>query len=82
MSQNRDNSGIAFPNKKWEAGSKQPNLRGEATIHGKPMKMSIWVRVDKNGGKYMTFAFEDADAYQRKQQDQQPQPPPADAGGW
>lgn len=56
--QERDNSGALFRNERKTEGSKQPDYNGTATVNGKKMKISAWVKESKAGKKYFSFSFQ------------------------
>ena len=55
--QQRNDSGILFRNDRKEEGSKQPDYNGNCMVNGKAMDMAAWVKVGKNGNKFMSFQF-------------------------
>jgi hypothetical protein len=51
--------GSAFKNKYKEDGDNKPTLTGEGMgLDGRPVKMAIWFKVDKNGDRYASWKIE------------------------
>ena len=65
-------TGSLFKNKYKEDGDKKPEFTGEGNLHGRPTKLAIWVKVDKNGQKYL---FIKASEPETKQQTAAAAPP-------
>ena len=57
--------GVAFYND-YKKTDKQPSYRGTLEIDGVEYKQSIWVKVGKNGKKFLSFSYEKADAEAQK----------------
>ncbi len=57
MSEQKDNSGALFKNK-YKRQENHPDYRGPCTVNGVEMEMSAWLRESKDGGKYMSIAFQ------------------------
>jgi hypothetical protein len=55
MTEQRDNSGIAFKNDRKQT-DKSPDFMGDATISGIRYQIAAWVKAGK-GGKFLTFSF-------------------------
>jgi hypothetical protein len=54
----KDMSGSVFKNKKRDRDT-SPNLTGSALIFGKEVWVNAWVKEDKNGDKWISFAFKE-----------------------
>lgn len=54
-----DMNGALWRNDKKQEGDRRPDYRGNAKIHGVDMWVSAWLKKDRNGGTYMSLAFED-----------------------
>ena len=52
----KDNTGSLFPNK-FKEEDKHPDYTGELMIEGKLYEQAGWINTDKNGKKYMSFAY-------------------------
>lgn len=66
-----NNKGALFLDNK-RTNEKAPHYRGNAMVNGVQVKMSAWVNVSqKDGSKYLSLKFENAD----QQQQQTPRPP-------
>jgi hypothetical protein len=52
----KDNSGSLFKNNRKEKDT-HPDYNGSARIEGHDYWISAWLKEDKNGGKYFSFAF-------------------------
>ena len=55
--EHRENSGSLFVNKKRDS-EKHPNAVGSALIGGVRYRVSAWTKVDKNGNKWQSLAFQ------------------------
>jgi uncharacterized protein (DUF736 family) len=67
-----NNKGALFIDNK-RTNEKAPQYRGNAMVNGVQMKISAWVNVSqKDGSKYLSLKFEEAE----QQQTQQAPPPP------
>ena len=53
----RENSGSLFVNKKRDS-EKHPNAVGNALIGGVRYRVSAWTKLDKNGQKWQSLAFQ------------------------
>jgi hypothetical protein len=53
-------SGSAFYND-YKKADNQPSYRGDLRIDGVLYKQSIWVKVSKNGKKWLSFSYQKAD---------------------
>ena len=53
----RENSGALFRNQKRDS-EKHPNAVGSALIGGVKYRVSAWTKVDKNGNKWQSLAFQ------------------------
>jgi len=51
--------GVAFTNE-YKKNDNQPTFRGTLEIEGMEYKQSIWVKVGKNGKKFLSFSYEEA----------------------
>lgn len=54
----RDMSGSVFKNKRRDREN-SPQLTGSAMIFGKEVWVNAWVKVDKNGDKWISFGFKE-----------------------
>lgn len=52
--------GVAFYND-YKKNDSQPSYRGTLEIDGVEYKQSIWVKVGKNGKKFLSFSYEMAE---------------------
>lgn len=52
--------GVAFYND-YKKNDSQPSYRGTLEIDGTEYKQSIWVKVGKNGKKFLSFSYEMAE---------------------
>lgn len=52
----RDNSGVLFNNTKKEKDT-HADYEGNCTVNGVEMWMNAWLKKDKNGNTFMSFAF-------------------------
>lgn len=52
--------GVAFANE-YKKSDNHPSYRGTLEIDGVPYKQSIWIKVAKNGKKFLSFSYEKAD---------------------
>lgn len=52
----KDNTGSLFKNNRKEKDT-HPDYTGSARIAGRDHWMNAWLKTDKNGGKYFSFAF-------------------------
>lgn len=52
--------GVAFYND-YKKNESQPSYRGTLEIDGIEYKQSIWVKVGKNGKKFLSFSYEMAE---------------------
>jgi len=61
MAKQYDNNmrGVAFYNS-YKKNDSQPSYRGTLEIDGVEYKQSIWVKVGKDGKKFLTFSYEEA----------------------
>ena len=55
--EHRENSGSLFVNKKRDS-EKHPNAVGSALIGGVRYRVSAWTKLDKNGQKWQSLAFQ------------------------
>jgi hypothetical protein len=62
--------GVAFYND-YKKADNQPSYRGTLEIDGVEYKQSIWVKVAKNGKKFLSFSYEKAD--EQKSSSKKPQ---------
>lgn len=63
-----DMSGALFKNDK-EGNEKRPDYTGTCKIDGVEMRMSAWLKTDRNGNTYMSLAFTPpSDQYREKAQ--------------
>ena len=61
-----DGNGALFKNDRKEKPG-HPDYRGDATINGKKFWVSAWIRTsEKNGQKYMSLAFREAEEQKPK----------------
>ena len=65
MSEQRDNSAIAFKNDKRREGKNDPQFRGQGIVNGQEVWVSCWVKEGQKG-KYLTFAFSKKEATNAK----------------
>ncbi len=56
----KDNTGSLFKNNRKERDT-HPDYTGSARIDGHDVWMSAWLKKDKNGNSYMSFAFKRKD---------------------
>lgn len=56
MSEKRDNSGVLFKNSRKEKDT-HADYEGNCTINGQEFWMNAWLKKDKNGNTFMSFAF-------------------------
>lgn len=56
----KDNSGSLFKNTRKEKDT-HPDYNGSVRIEGHDYWISAWLKEDKNGGKYFSFAFKRKD---------------------
>lgn len=56
MSQQKDNSGVLFQNKKKTKDS-QPDFTGGVTVGGVDYRLAGWTKVSHQGNEYMSLAF-------------------------
>ena len=54
----RDMSGSVFKNTRRDRDT-SPELTGSGMIFGKEVWINAWVKVDKNGNKWISFAFKE-----------------------
>lgn len=52
--------GVAFAND-YKKTDNHPSYRGTLVIDGVEYKQSIWIKVAKNGKKFLSFSYEKAD---------------------
>lgn len=52
--------GVAFAND-YKKSDNHPSYRGTLQIDGVEYKQSIWIKVAKNGKKFLSFSYEKAD---------------------
>jgi hypothetical protein len=64
--------GVAFYND-YKKTDNQPSYRGTLEIDGVEYKQSIWVKVAKNGKKFLSFSYEKADEQKASTKKSQPQ---------
>ena len=55
--EHRENSGALFRNQKRDS-EKHPNAVGSALIGGVKYRVSAWTKLDKNGQKWQSLAFQ------------------------
>ena len=55
--EHRENSGSLFVNKKRDS-EKHPNAVGSALIGGVKYRVSAWTKLDRNGQKWQSLAFQ------------------------
>ena len=55
----RDNSGVLFKNEKKKEGSNQPDYTGNSRVDGVDKDISAWVKVSKNGKKFISIAYKE-----------------------
>ena len=58
MFEHNELSGSLFKNKFKEAGSRQPDYKGGCKIGGVVYDIAGWIKQDKNGQNYFSFAFQ------------------------
>lgn len=56
MSERRDNSGVIFRVREKQKET-FPDYEGNCTINGQEFWMNAWLKKDKNGNTFMSFAF-------------------------
>ncbi len=61
----RDNSGSVFVNEKKEKDT-HPDRTGTAMIDGREYWISGWIKIGKNGSKFMSLAFKPKDFAQKE----------------
>ena len=57
----RDMCGSVFKNKRKDKDT-SPALTGTGMIFGREVWINAWVKVDKNGDKWISFAFKEKDS--------------------
>lgn len=70
----KNNNGTLFKNDKKDRKNpdheKLPDYKGDATVNGKQMWMSAWIKTGKNG-QFMSISFSDKDAQRSQSNNQQ-----------
>lgn len=56
MTEKRDNSGVIFKNNRKQQDT-HADYEGNCTIAGQEYWMNAWLKKDKNGNTFMSFAF-------------------------
>ena len=54
---NQENNGALFSNQKTK--ETQPDYRGKANVNGKDMEISAWIKLSKDGKKYLSLSFQE-----------------------
>ena len=71
----RNNSGSLFKNDR-KNNERQPDYNGNATINGKTMRISAWIKKSQNGTTFMSLAFEEVNGAYQQGAPQQSAPAP------
>jgi len=56
----KDMSGSAFKNK-YKTQDKHPSYTGSVKVDGEDYKLAVWIKVDRNGEKFLSCSFQKAD---------------------
>ena len=51
-------SGVLFENDKRGDNAKAPNCKGKGNFNGVDFEIAAWVKVDKNGKKFLSLKFQ------------------------
>jgi uncharacterized protein (DUF736 family) len=55
------NRGVLFRNDKKEDGDKRPDYKGTINFNGVDTKLAGWIKVGKNGNKFLSLKVETED---------------------
>jgi hypothetical protein len=65
----KDMSGSAFKNK-YKTQDKHPSYTGSVRVDGEDYKLAVWIKVDRNGEKFLSCSFQKADQDNRSNSSQ------------
>ncbi len=75
MYEQKNNNGSLFKNDKKDKNNpdheRLPDYKGDATVNGKPMWMSAWIKTGKSG-QFMSIAFTAKDGQGKQQSNNRP----------
>lgn len=73
----KDMSGSAFKNK-YKTQDKHPSYTGSVKVDGEDYKLAVWIKVDRNGEKFLSCSFQKADQDNRSNSSQRQVATPID----